>query len=103
MLRPRRNAEVAEDKDEDENVIDAERVFDEVAGEKIERVVRAAYAPDQKIEAEREQNPDGAAHGGGAHAQLAIAPLETAQVERQRDEDAGMKRDPEPDARRHGA
>ena len=32
-----RDLEVGEDEDENENIIDAERVFDDVAGEEIER------------------------------------------------------------------
>ena len=59
MLRARRNAEVAEDKDEDENVIDAERVFDEVAGEEIERVVRPLrMRQTRRLKPSESSNPD---------------------------------------------
>ena len=54
----RRDSEVGEDQDEDENVIDAERVLDDVAGEKIERRFRALDVPDEEIEGEREEHPD---------------------------------------------
>ncbi len=53
MLRNGRNAEVGEDQNKNENVIDAERVFDEITGQKIERSVRAAQFPDQQIEEKR--------------------------------------------------
>ena len=46
MLGQRGNAEVGEDQNENENVINAERILDHVAGQKLERFVRAADFPD---------------------------------------------------------
>ena len=68
MLRDGRNAEVGEDQNKNENVIDAERVFDEITGKKIERCVRAAQFPDQQIEEKRKHHPNRAALRRGAHA-----------------------------------
>src|SRR5437660_4215193 len=68
MLRDGGNAEAGEDQDKNENVIDAERVFDEITGQKIERGVRAAQFPNQQIEEKGKHHPDGAALRGGTHA-----------------------------------
>ena len=68
MLRDGRDAEVSEDQNKNENVVDAERVFDEITGQKIERCVRAAQFPDQQIEEKRKHNPDGAPLRRGTHA-----------------------------------
>ncbi len=101
MLRDGGNAEVGEDQNKNENVIDAERVFDEVTGQKIERSVRAAQFPDEQIEKKRKHYPDGAALRGGTHAQGAVAQLELNKIGKNRKEDADMKCDPKPNARRH--
>ena len=103
MLGNGRDAKIGKDEDEDEDVIDAERVFDDVAGQKIEAVVVAFRFPDQIVKSERENNPDQAAKDSRAHAQLAVAPFETDQVDREREEDAEVKGDPKPNTRRHGA
>src|SRR5947208_498537 len=103
MLGEGRDAKVGKDEDEDEDVIDAERVFDDVAGKEIEARIIAFGVPDEEVKGERESDPNQAAKDGRAHAQFAIAPLETDQVDRKRDEDAHVKGDPKPDARRHGA
>src|SRR5947207_839539 len=103
MLRARRDAEVGKDQDENEDVIDAERVLDDVAGKKIEPGLVALRFPDEKIEGERENDPNKAALDRGSHAQLAIAPLETDQVDGQRNENAHVKGDPKPNIRGHGA
>ncbi len=96
MLRHRRDAEVGEDQDENENIINAQRVLDYVAGEKFERLVRAADFPDQQIEQEGEYDPNRGALSGGPHAQFATAMLELNKIDNQRDKNAGIKRDPKP-------
>ena len=103
MLGTGRDPKIFKDQDENENVIDAERVFDDVAGEKIQAGVIAFRFPDKQIEGERENDPNEASLNGGPHAQLAIAPLESGQIDRQRDEDAHVECDPEPDIRGHRA
>src|SRR5205814_5445547 len=50
MLRFSGNAEVGEDKDKNKNVIDAERILDDVAGQKIEPCVGPFQAHDQNVE-----------------------------------------------------
>src|SRR5205807_6567134 len=53
MLRHPRDLEVLKDDNEDEDVVDAERVLDHVTGEKFEPFCRAADFPDQEIEQQR--------------------------------------------------
>ena len=101
MLRDRRNFEVGEDEDENENVIDAERVLDEVAGEKIERAVCAFDLENKKVKPEGKDDPDSGALRGRAHTQRAIASFELKKIDGQRDEDAEMKCDPEPNTGGH--
>ena len=97
MLRHSRNAKIIEDNDEDEDVIDAERIFDHVAGEKFEPFLRSADLPDKESEQERENDPDRNAVSGRTYAELAAAMFELNKIEGQRDKNAGVKRDPKPD------
>src|ERR1700720_297753 len=76
MLCQRWDAEVGEDQNENENVIDAERVLDHVAGEEFERLVRAADFPDYQIEQKRKDDPNPSALRGRPHTQFATAMLE---------------------------
>jgi len=101
MLRDRRNPEIGKDQDEDEDVIDAERVLDEVAGQEIERLFRPAQLPNDQIEEERKDDPDGAAPRRRPQAQFAVAQLELSKIDNDRDEHADVKRDPKPNTRRH--
>src|SRR5262249_27990956 len=50
MLRHSRNLEILKDDNENENVVDAQRVFDHVTGEKFEALLRTADFPDHEIE-----------------------------------------------------
>src|SRR5207253_11224604 len=50
MLCDRRDLEITKDQDEDEDVINAERTFDQVTGEKIDTVLRPFDAPDNHSE-----------------------------------------------------
>ena len=102
MLRHRRHLEISEDEHENEDVIDAQRVFDHVAGEEFEGFVRPAQFPHQQIEKKREHDPDGSAFGRRAHAQFASAVLELGEIDRQRDKNARGEREPKPDTGAHG-
>ena len=57
MLRDERNFEIGEDENENKNVIDAERILDEVAGEKVQSTVRPLSFGHNQAEAEREHHP----------------------------------------------
>src|SRR5262249_255157 len=81
MLRHSRNSEVVEDDDEDKNVVDAQRVFDHVTGEKFEALLRTADFPDHEIEQQGETDPNQCAMSSCAHAQLTTAMFELNQIE----------------------
>ena len=102
MLRDGRDFEIGEDENENKNVIDAERILDEVPGEEIESTIRPLHFPNNQAEPQREQHPQQTAPRRGAHRQGTMASFEAGQVNREGDENADMKRDPKPDARRHG-
>ncbi len=46
-----RHPEVGKDEPENENIIDAERVLDQVAGEEVERLLGPLPPPDEEVEA----------------------------------------------------
>src|SRR5262245_47877728 len=57
-LCERRNAKVRENQDKNKNVIHAQRILDEIAGKKIEAVVRPFDAPNKTIKRQGHENPD---------------------------------------------
>src|SRR5438046_5053343 len=68
MLRARRNAKVRKNEHENKNVIHAQRVFDEVAGEKIQPVMWSFDAPHQRVKSKRQDYPQHAASRRRTHA-----------------------------------
>ena len=101
MLGMSRDLKIRENQNENKDVIHAQRILDEVAGEKIEAVLRSFNMPDEKVEPERYEHPQKGPARRGAHTQLALAPLESEKIDPDRDKDADMKCDPKPNARRH--
>ena len=101
MLCTRWNPEMREDEHEHKNVVHAQRVFDEVAGKKIEPVMRPFHTPDNSVKRQRNDHPKNAAPRCCRHAQFAAATMERQQINANGNEHANVKRDPEPDARRH--
>ena len=89
--------------DENEDVIHAQRILDDVTGEEFERAGRPFQVPDDYIKSEGKEDPQNAAAGGRAHAQFPVSELELGKIDNQRDEHADVKCDPKPDTRRHGA
>jgi len=57
-----------EDQHKDENVVHAQRILDEVTGEKIEPVMWPFDVPDQGIERQRHEHPDDGPLESSAHA-----------------------------------
>ena len=51
MLRDRGDFEISEDENENKNVINAERILDEVTGEEIQGTVRPLRSGDDQAEA----------------------------------------------------
>ena len=103
MLGPRRHAEISKNQYENKDVIDAQRIFDEVSSKKIEAGLRSFNVPDEPIKSERYQHPQYTPLAGRTHAQFPPAVFETDKIDNQRDEDADVKSDPKPNAGCHGA
>src|SRR5262249_26385686 len=104
MLAALRNAEELEDENDDEDVVDAERLLDDVAGE--ER--QADFVPVKNEQAgskqEGESHPDGRPDGGLLRPNLVRLPMKHAEVEGEHREDERDEPHPEPDVRRnHGS
>ena len=89
--------EVGEDQDENEDVVDAERVLDQVTSEEIERGVRPFQLPDEQIETERKQHPRDTPRGRFFDRDDVRLAIEADEVDRQHDKHADMKCDPEPE------
>src|SRR5260370_18811422 len=102
MLSPRRHAEISKNQYENKDVIDAQRIFDEVSTKKIESMLWSFETPHQRVEAKRYQHPQNAPLSGSVHAQFVIAPFEGDQINGDRDKDADVKGDPKPNAGCHG-
>ena len=101
VLRFSGDAEIAEDQNKNKNVIDAERILDDVTGQKIETRLGPFQAHHENVESKRECDPKKAATPGRAHAQFAVAPLKLRKIDNDRDEHTDVKRDPKPNASRH--
>src|SRR4051794_37285001 len=102
VLVLRRHPEIGEDEDEDKDVVDAQRILDEVPGEEIDPLIGSLPMPDDGVEAERESDPDESAadratQGDGVR--FAIAE----KIDRQRGQNPEVKNDPKPNVDRHGA
>jgi len=90
-----------EDEHEHKNVVHAQGVLDQVAGKKIESMMRPFHTPDDSVKRQRNDHPKNAAPRRCAHAQFAAAYAESEQIDPNGNEHANVKGDPEPDARRH--
>src|SRR5450432_3666839 len=102
MLVLWRHTKVGKDENEDENVIDAQRVLDQVAGKEINSLISSLPTPHNRVKPQRERDPDqtppdGAAQGDGARAAVAK------KIDGQSRENPQMKCDPKPDTDRHAA
>ena len=92
-----RHREVGEDQDEDEDVVDRQRLLDEVAGEKLQRRLGAHEAGDGQAEQHRGADPGHRPAGRLAHRDLVRVAVEDAEVDRQHREHGGVEGDPDPD------
>ncbi len=102
VLVARRDPEVGENQTEDKNVINAERVFDQVTGKEIDRLVGALQPPDEGVESQGETDPEKAAPDRTGQTDALVRPI-AEKIDEERDENPEMKGDPEPNADRHEA
>ena len=78
------NLEGAEDDEEDEQIVDAQSFFDDVAGEEFHAALATKPVPDEKAERESEGDPDGTPEGGFASLDLVGFAMEHTQIEGER-------------------
>ena len=97
VLAVLRDAEVLEDEHHDEDVVGAQRLFDDVAGQEGQSDVPPAAQMESQREQQRERHPYGRpdARFGGAY--LVRPAMEHAEVEREHREHERNEPDPEPD------
>src|SRR4029078_7203421 len=94
------NPEMREDEHEDKNVVHAQGVLDQIAGKKIEPVMRTFNTPHDGIKCQRDDHPKNAATRSSTHAQFAAAPAKRQQIDPNRNAHANVKGDPKPNTRR---
>ena len=102
VLVARRDPEIGENQAEDKNVIYAERVFDQVTGKEIDRLVGTLPPPDKGVESQGEADPEKAAPDGTGQADALVRTI-AEKIDGERDENTEMKGDPKPDVDRHEA
>lgn len=88
-LKSRWNSQLGKDQDENEDVVDRERFFEEIGGEKGDAGRRVVYHHDSESEENRESDPRRASERCIAHAQLDFSsslPAKQIEVERNRSE-----------------
>jgi hypothetical protein len=89
VLVERRHLERREDDDEHEDVVDAQRLFDEVARQELGPELRPELPPDDRVEHEGEGDPDRAPRCGLLEAHDVGLLVEDAEVEGQHGEHEG--------------
>src|SRR5580704_18266263 len=88
-------AEQLEPRVKNKNVVQAERFFDDVAGEKFQPEPAAMRNKNPRAKTKRKRDPCRALHGGFAQGDCVRAPVKQTQIEHQQERDAGVKGDPE--------
>src|SRR6476469_944069 len=102
MLIAGRHPEVGKDYAENKDVIDAERILDQVAGEKVDRLVRTPPPPDKSVETERERDPKQTTPDCTAKTDAIMGAI-SEEIDGQRGENSKVKCNPKQDADRHAA
>ena len=90
-----------EDSQEDERVVDAEGLLDQVAGEPLEAGLRAAPPEDPAVEREGERDPDDAPDRRLPHRDLVGLAVEDEEIEGEHPEDEAPEEEPEREIGRH--
>src|SRR4029077_11269973 len=101
VLVSSRDGEIGKDEDKNEDVIDAERIFHQVTGQKLQSFRVSFPMPDQCIESKRKRYPNGSPDRRFLRARRVCLALEAKLVDGQHAEHAGVKGDPEPEIRMH--
>src|SRR5690606_14137793 len=92
-----RDAEVAEDQDENEDVVDAERLLDQIARQELEPGLGAPEVVDPRAEGQRQEHPEDAPDRGLLDAHLVGFAVEDEEVEGKERQHERVEADPRPD------
>src|SRR5690348_4811718 len=92
------HTEVREEQDEDEDVVDRQRLLDQVPGEILESRLRSHDVRDARAEQKRQRDPGRAPHRRFADRDLVRLPVKDTEVQREHDEHERVEADPGPDA-----
>jgi hypothetical protein len=95
VLVLRRHLEVAEDQQEDEQVVHAQRLFDHIAGHELQRSPRPVPEIDQHGEARGQRDPEGGPADRLPHPDDVRVTVEDEQVQHHHQQDEGVEGDPE--------
>ena len=101
MLIKRWHREIGKQHREDEDVIHAQRVFDDVAGGKLQCLLRSGVIPDANVKEDGEGDPRDRPPDGFAKRDDVGLPVEDAEVEGEHQEDENVEADPEPEVVSH--
>jgi hypothetical protein len=102
VLVDRRHREGRHDDDEDEEVVDAEAVLGDVAGEELARVPPAGEEQDPEPEEDRENDVESHPPGGLADPDRMRIVVDDEEVDREQQQNAGDRGQPEPSGNVHG-
>ena len=95
MLEAGVHTEILEDQQEDENIVHAERFFDQVSGKKLQTGAASVRRENPRSESDREGNPKGAFERRFANRNRMCVPVEQAQVEQEEQCHSRVESDPE--------
>jgi len=87
--------EKKEKHDEDENVVDGERAFYDVAGEEFEAALGAHVVINPPVEEQRGDGPDDGPESGFARGDFMGIAMEDSEVEREEEKEDEVEADPE--------
>jgi hypothetical protein len=97
VLVGRRHLEGTEDEGENEEVVDRERLLDQIAGQELDRRLRAPEEIEPEVEEERERYPDRAPRRRLAPGHGVRLAVEDSDVQGEKEEDEEVEGDPEPE------
>ena len=95
MLQCGRDREGREDDEKDKDVVDGERLLNDVAGEKLERTFHPEPDVDPDVESQGQGNPNGRPHEGLSDAHGVCGAVEDTEIECQHGQDEQGEADPQ--------
>src|SRR5690606_29132586 len=101
VLVARRHLEIAEDQDENEEVIDRERFFYEISGQILGGRLRAELIVDKQIEQKRQRDPDAAPDRRLLGLDLMCLAMEDPEIDHQQYQHKCIESHPPPYVHRH--